>query len=112
MVHGDPTTQFVKVTSDSSVSEGQVVVVEAGGKRIALCRADGKLHAIDDRCTHDNGPLGEGALVNGEIECPRHGARFSIETGKAMCLPAVGAVRVYEVDVRDGDIWIGVPAGR
>jgi 3-phenylpropionate/trans-cinnamate dioxygenase ferredoxin component len=111
MVHSDPTTQFVKVLPDNGITEGQVTVVEAKGKRIALCRYKGTLYAIDDRCTHDNGPLGEGELVEGEIECPRHGARFDIHTGKALCLPAVGAVRTYEVDVKEGEIWIGIPAG-
>lgn len=109
MVHSDPTTQFVRVASNEDVSEGQVIVVEARGKRIAVCRSNGVLYAIDDRCTHDNGPLGEGELIEGEIECPRHGARFDIKTGKAMCLPAVGAVKTYEVDIREGDIWIGIP---
>jgi 3-phenylpropionate/trans-cinnamate dioxygenase ferredoxin subunit len=111
MVHTDPTTQFVKVLTDSAVAEGQVVVIEARGKRIAVCRCEGLLYAIDDRCTHDNGPLGEGELVDCQIECPRHGARFDIKTGKALCFPGVGAVRTYEVDVREGDIWIGFPAG-
>jgi 3-phenylpropionate/trans-cinnamate dioxygenase ferredoxin subunit len=101
--------QFVKVAAAKDVVEGQVRVVVANGKRIALCMSDGKLHAIDDRCTHDNGPLGEGQLVAGEIECPRHGARFDVQTGKAMCLPAVGYVATYPVEVRDNDIYIGVP---
>src|SRR5205807_2554539 len=93
MVHSDPTAQFFKVTSDANVQEGQVIVVEVRGKRIALCRSNGILYAIDDRCTHDGGPLGEGELVDGEIECPRHGARFDVQTGRALCLPAVGRVK-------------------
>jgi 3-phenylpropionate/trans-cinnamate dioxygenase ferredoxin subunit len=106
------TRQFVKVASAADVAEGQVRVVEAGGKRYALCNSDGSFYAIDDRCTHDNGPLGEGVLVDGEVECPRHGARFDVHTGKAMCLPAVGYVGTYPVEVRDGEIFIGIPAGK
>jgi 3-phenylpropionate/trans-cinnamate dioxygenase ferredoxin subunit len=104
------TRQFVKVASAKDVAEGQVRVVEANGKRFALCHtADGGFYAIDDRCTHDDGPLGEGELVDGEVECPRHGARFDVRTGKAMCLPAVGKVNTYPVEVRDGEIFIGIP---
>jgi 3-phenylpropionate/trans-cinnamate dioxygenase ferredoxin subunit len=100
------THEFVSVANESDISEGQVCVVEAGGKRIALCKSDGTYYAIDDRCTHDNGPLGEGELVDGEIECPRHGARFDVHTGKAVCLPAVGAVATYAVQVREGKIFV------
>jgi 3-phenylpropionate/trans-cinnamate dioxygenase ferredoxin component len=100
--------QFIRVAAEKDVAEGQVRVVLANGKRIALCKTGGSFYAIDDRCTHDNGPLGEGQMIDGEVECPRHGARFDVHTGKAMCLPAVGAVTTYPVEVRDGDIFVGV----
>ena len=103
------TLQFVKVAQADQVAEGQAIVVQARGKSVALCRSEGKFFAIDNICTHDGGPLGEGELVDGEIECPRHGARFDIHTGKAMCLPAVGYVSTYPVDVRGADVWIGLP---
>ena len=101
------TSDFEKVTAADNVKEGSVQVVTVHGRKLALCRFQDKLYAIDDRCTHDNGPLGEGELIDGEIECPRHGARFDIKTGSATCLPAVGAVHTYQVEVRDGDVWIG-----
>jgi 3-phenylpropionate/trans-cinnamate dioxygenase ferredoxin subunit len=104
------TGQFIKIASVSDVPPGEARVFEAHGRRVAVCNKDGQVFAIDDRCTHDNGPLGEGELVDGEIECPRHGARFDIKTGKAMCLPAVGYVATYPVAVRDGEIWIGPPS--
>jgi 3-phenylpropionate/trans-cinnamate dioxygenase ferredoxin subunit len=103
------TKNFVKVAALTEVPEGLAHVYEVGGKKIAVCHSADGVYAIDDRCTHDNGPLGEGELVDGEIECPRHGARFDIKTGKALCLPAVGAVATYSVEVRDGEIWIGLP---
>ena len=103
------TKNFVKVAPAADVPQGRAQVYEVNGKKIAVCHSEDGIYAIDDRCTHDNGPLGEGELVDNEIECPRHGARFDIKTGKALCLPAVGAVATYTVDIRNGEIWIGLP---
>ena len=100
------TQEFVKVAALDEVPEGKAHVFEVKGKRIAVCHSADGIYAIDDRCTHDNGPLGEGELLDSEIECPRHGARFDIKTGKALCLPAVGAVATYAVEVRNGEIWV------
>lgn len=104
------TNRFVRLGSVDDVKDGQVRVFEVEGRRVAVCQSGGQFYAIDDRCTHDNGPLGEGELIDGkEIECPRHGARFDIKTGKAMCLPAVGSVATYAIDVRGNELWISSP---
>jgi len=66
----------------------------------------GKCHAIEDVCTHDDGPLADGDLEGYEIVCPRHGARFDIRTGEVLIPPAVVPVRCYEVRVQDGDLQI------
>jgi 3-phenylpropionate/trans-cinnamate dioxygenase ferredoxin subunit len=93
---------FERVASTSDVPAGTVKVFEAGGHSIALCNLDGTFYAVDNLCTHDNGPLGEGTLFNGTVECPRHGARFDVQTGAVKALPAVRPVRTYPVQV-DGD---------
>src|SRR5690606_1767496 len=59
---------------------------------VLVANCDGVFHAIEDRCSHDDGPLAEGMLIGCLIECPRHGARFDMETGKARTLPAVRGV--------------------
>lgn len=105
----EPTRRFFKLGPVSEVPHGSARVFTVAGKRIAVCNVEGKIYAIDDRCTHDNGPLGEGELIGCEIECPRHGARFDVRTGKALCLPGVGAVETFSVDVRDEQIFVGVP---
>jgi 3-phenylpropionate/trans-cinnamate dioxygenase ferredoxin subunit len=93
---------FERVASEEDVAEGSVRVVQAGGRSIALCNLDGAFYAIDNLCTHDGGPLGEGTLYDGTVECPRHGARFDVRTGAVKALPAVRPVRTYPVQV-DGD---------
>lgn len=90
------------------LAPGQVRVVQAGRDRLAVCNVDNVLHCIADVCTHDGGPLDQGELDGNEIECPRHGARFDVTTGRATCLPAIVPVKVYPVRVVDGEIRIQV----
>ena len=73
---------------------------------ILVSNCDGNLYAIEDRCTHDDGPLAEGRLYGCEIECPRHGAKFDLKTGKATALPAFNPVTSYPLRVVDGQIEI------
>lgn len=91
-----------------ALAPGQVRVVQAGRRRLALCNVDGQYYCIDDVCTHDGGPLDQGELDGKEIECPRHGARFDVTTGRATCLPAIVPVKTYPVKVVDGEIQVQV----
>jgi 3-phenylpropionate/trans-cinnamate dioxygenase ferredoxin subunit len=81
---------------------------EVDGKRIALCHVDGSFYAIDDVCTHDGGPLDQGQLEGDQIECPRHGARFDVKTGRALTLPAVRPVNSYPVQVEGDDVKVAL----
>ena len=102
------TGEFLKIAKTSDVPAGAVRVFQAGGRQVALCNVEGQFFAVADLCTHDDGPLGEGELDDHQIECPRHGARFDIRTGKALCLPAVVPVPTFPVEVRGDDIYVGV----
>lgn len=97
------------VAKAEDIAAGSAVVVEAGGKRIALCNTGDGIYAIDDVCTHDGGPLDQGKLDGIEIECPRHGARFDVTNGRALCLPAVRPVKTYPVRVEGGEVEIDLP---
>ncbi len=101
-------SSFKVVAKVSDIAQGRVKVVEVDGKRIALCNVNGTIYAIDDLCTHDNGPLGEGELFNDQIECPRHGARFDVKTGKVTCFPAVIPVKTYEVRVEEEEVKVRI----
>jgi 3-phenylpropionate/trans-cinnamate dioxygenase ferredoxin subunit len=101
-------TGFVELAKTSEVAPGQVKVYEAQGRRIALCNVDGAFYAIDDICTHDGGSLDQGELDGHQIECPRHGARFDVRSGRALALPAVMPVRSYPVRVEDGVVKVGL----
>lgn len=97
------------VAKEEDVAAGEAIVVEAAGKRLALCNTGEGIFAIDDVCTHDGGPLDQGKLDGKEIECPRHGARFDVTTGRALCLPAVRPVRTYPVRIEGGEVEIDLP---
>ena len=62
---------------------------------------------IEDVCSHDGQPLTDGPLADCSIACPRHGARFDLKTGAALCMPATKAIRTFQVEIRDGEIWAG-----
>ncbi|MDE2292815.1 MAG: Rieske 2Fe-2S domain-containing protein [Elusimicrobia bacterium] len=81
-------------------------VVEVGGLRVALCNVEGTFYAVEDLCTHDDGPLGEGTLSDGRLTCPRHGAQFDARTGAAVRMPAVTPVRTFPVKVVGGDVVV------
>ena len=75
---------FVRVAATEDIPPGERLLVELDGVRIAVFNLDGDYYAIEDVCTHDGGPLVEGEILEGtQVECPRHGARFDIRTGRS-----------------------------
>lgn len=95
-----------RVAARADVPPGEVRVVHCAGRSLALVNDGGTLYALDNRCTHDNGPLGEGRLRNGRVICPRHGAAFDPASGRALTLPAVGRVDTFRVRVDGDDIYV------
>jgi 3-phenylpropionate/trans-cinnamate dioxygenase ferredoxin subunit len=79
---------------------------------VGVYNCSGSLYAIEDRCTHDDGPLCEGEWEPDmcQVICPRHGARFDVRSGEALTLPAYLPVETYPVRVRDdGVVVVDVP---
>ncbi len=87
---------------------GKVAVFPVGDREVALCNVAGALYAVDDVCTHDGGALDQGELEGAEIECPRHGARFDVRTGRATQLPAFEPIDTHPVRVVGDTIEVGV----
>jgi len=96
----------VKVASREELPPGHKKLIEVDGRAIALFNVDGTYYAIDDVCTHDGGPLAEGELSGCEIQCPRHGARFDVRTGKPLSMPAFEPVSTHQVLVRGEDLYV------
>jgi 3-phenylpropionate/trans-cinnamate dioxygenase ferredoxin subunit len=72
-----------------------------------LIRIDDDYFVIEDVCSHDGQPLTDGPLLDCSIQCPRHGAKFDLKTGKSLCMPATRPIRTFNVEVRDDGIWAG-----
>lgn len=98
---------YIEICSIVELSEGEKLFLEVDDRQIVLFRINGDYFAVDDICSHDDGPLGEGDLEGYNIICPRHGARFDIRNGKAVSLPAVIDIRAYPVRIRNNNIEIG-----
>ena len=85
---------------------GSVKIVRAGELALGVYNIDGELRAIEDRCSHDDGPLCEGDWDpdEGVVVCPRHGANFDIRTGEPLTLPAYEPVETFPVRVDENGI--------
>jgi 3-phenylpropionate/trans-cinnamate dioxygenase ferredoxin subunit len=100
--------KFVRVCAVDEVPPGHVAYGEVDGVYLAICNKDGEFYAIDDVCTHDGGPLDQGELEGYNIECPRHGAKFDIRSGRVTALPAIRPLGTYPVKVENGDVLVDV----
>ena len=89
---------------------GSVNIVNAGSIAVGVYNLGGRLCALEDRCSHDDGPLCEGDFdeEDGVAVCPRHGARIEICTGKPLSLPAVLPVETFPVVVEDGMVKVDI----
>jgi 3-phenylpropionate/trans-cinnamate dioxygenase ferredoxin subunit len=102
---------LVDVAPLEELPPGSMRLVPAGPLTVGVYNCGGRFLAIEDRCSHDDGPLCQGdwepdACV---VVCPRHGSRFDLETGIPMTLPAFRSVPTFPVSVRDGFVVVEVP---
>jgi 3-phenylpropionate/trans-cinnamate dioxygenase ferredoxin subunit len=100
--------EFVKVASASEIAPGQARLVNIKGKEIALFNIEGSFFALDNACTHEEGPLAEGEVEGHEVTCPWHGAKFDIRTGAVLQDPAYDAVARHNVRVTGTDIEVEI----
>ncbi len=75
---------------------------------VLVANLDGRFFAVDDQCSHARASLSAGALVDGCVECPRHGSRFDLATGAVRSLPAVRPIATYRLTIRNEEIFLEV----
>lgn len=103
--HVSPPDGFVDACAVDSIPEKCAAVVSLNGERIAIFKFDGKVAAISNVCRHQNGPLGEGRIVDGCVTCPWHGYQYLPESG-ASPPPFTEKVATFETRIRGGRVWV------
>lgn len=99
-------SDWTRVCAFGELAPGAWRVVDVDGAQVVVVNVEGCHHAIEDVCTHDGGDLAGGLICGHEIECPRHGARFDLRSGQALCAPAYEPVHVFPIRVEDGTVWV------
>ena len=99
---------FVTLGKASEVAPGAMKSFSVNGKRILVANVAGTFFATQDICTHDNGTLSDGELVDGEIECPRHGGRFDPKTCAVITFPPMFPIKTFPIKVEAGNILVSV----
>jgi 3-phenylpropionate/trans-cinnamate dioxygenase ferredoxin component len=100
----------ISVCPLAELPPGSMRLVEHDGRKIGVFNCDGALYAIEDRCSHDDGPLAEGEFdaASCTVECPRHGSLFDLTTGRPKTLPAYAPVQTFTATVVDDNIVLEV----
>ena len=103
---------FVAVARTDEIPEGELIAVDApDGEPVCLVNMAGVIYALRDGCPRQEFPISAGALMDdGTIECPLHGARFEIATGRVCLGPAVDDIARYAVRVERDTILVGPQA--
>jgi 3-phenylpropionate/trans-cinnamate dioxygenase ferredoxin subunit len=102
--------EWIRICDAEAIPRGHAARVEIGDLPIAVFNVNGDFYALDDTCSHAMASLSEGELHSETcaVECPLHGSQFDLRTGEPISLPAVEPVRVHEVAVRGGELWVAL----
>jgi 3-phenylpropionate/trans-cinnamate dioxygenase ferredoxin component len=103
-------SEKVSVCAEGELPPGEMRLVEVDGRKIGVFNCAGELYAIEDRCSHDDGPLAEGEFDADActVECPRHGSLFDLTTGRPKTLPAYVPVETFPVTIEDQTIQLEI----
>jgi 3-phenylpropionate/trans-cinnamate dioxygenase ferredoxin subunit len=106
----DTAATTISVCPAAELQPGATRLVEHDGRKIGVFNCEGTLYAIEDRCSHDNGPLAEGEFDPAActVECPRHGSLFDLRTGRPKTLPAFTPVQTFSIAIENDTITLEV----
>jgi nitrite reductase/ring-hydroxylating ferredoxin subunit len=101
----DSRVEMMRVCTVDEIPENRAVVAKIGGERVAVFRYDGKVSAISNVCRHQNGPLGEGRIIDGCVTCPWHGYQYQPHNG---CSPPpfTDKVPTYRTRIENGVVYV------
>lgn len=103
-----PEPEPVKLCELDAIVSGEVASIEIDGTEIAYARVGDQLFAVDAICSHAKVSLADGLVDEDDLtlECPKHGALFSLETGEALTLPAIKPIRTHDVTVDGTEVFV------
>jgi nitrite reductase/ring-hydroxylating ferredoxin subunit/uncharacterized membrane protein len=101
----------VVVAEEDELQVDQMKLLHVGDRRIVLARTERGYAAFDDRCSHKGGPLADGALICGTVQCPWHGSQFDVHTGAVKAGPASTPIGTFAVEVADGKVQLTLRDG-
>jgi DMSO/TMAO reductase YedYZ heme-binding membrane subunit/nitrite reductase/ring-hydroxylating ferredoxin subunit len=106
-IFADNHQEFRKACAVNDIPDNRAKIVSFGGERIAIFKYDNKISAISNLCKHQNGPLGEGMIIDGCVTCPWHGYQYLPHNG---CSPPPFKEKVgtYDVKIVNGEVWINL----
>jgi|TARA_B110000037_G_C17087400_1_gene492531 naphthalene 1,2-dioxygenase system ferredoxin subunit len=97
-----------EVAKADDIKPDEPIKVTCGTEDIALFHVDGEIFATHDICTHAYASLSAGFQEGGEVECPLHEGRFNVKNGRALCAPVTEGLKIYEVKVDNGTVFVKI----
>jgi 3-phenylpropionate/trans-cinnamate dioxygenase ferredoxin subunit len=103
--------EFIKVCPVAEIPAEGVIAVKVEDVTVAVARSGDRVYAVSDLCSHAEVSLSEGEVYDGTIECWLHGSCFDLRTGEPTNPPATRPIGTYQVQIRDGDVYIAPGRG-
>jgi nitrite reductase/ring-hydroxylating ferredoxin subunit/uncharacterized membrane protein len=103
-----PDEAAIDVGADDELQADQMKLLRVDDRRVVLARTERQYVAFDDRCTHKGGPLSDGVLACGRVQCPWHGSQFDVDDGSVQHGPAEQPIRTYQVEVKGGRVLLRI----
>ncbi len=101
-------SDFIQVAKVSDVISAGKLILEIEDRMVVLLHINDQFFCVDDVCTHDGGPLGEGKLCGFELACPRHGAKFDVRNGAALTMPATEPTVIHEIKIEGDNVFVRI----
>ncbi len=101
---------WIKAFHLDELKEKEMVLFKYDNLEIIIYKYDDKnIYAFENRCSHEDYPLIDGFIQGKEIECAKHGAKFNIETGDVLCMPAAVPIKVYKTKIENNILYLDIP---
>jgi nitrite reductase/ring-hydroxylating ferredoxin subunit/uncharacterized membrane protein len=106
----DGASSRMAVATVDELKPNQMKLLHIASRRIVLGRTENGYVAFDDRCPHRGGPLADGVMICGTVQCPWHGSQFDVQSGSVKAGPAMEGIQTYRVEAKDGQVWLSLPS--